>query len=65
MIISLCLPLSQTSNNKDSTIGKMKMTYFGVRASAEIAKLVLAYSKTEYEFVGVTFEEWPKVKPSQ
>jgi len=55
---------SSTSTNEPVNMGKMKMTYFGVRARAEISKLVMAYSNTDYEFVGVTFPEWPTVKPT-
>jgi len=45
-------------------MGKMKLTYFGVRARAEIQKLVMAYSKTDYDYVHVDFADWPKIKPT-
>ena len=45
-------------------MGKMKLTYFGVRARAEIQKLVMAYSKTDYDYVQVDSAAWAKLKPS-
>merc|ERR1739842_19260 len=43
--------------------GKMKLTYFGVRARGEISRLVLAHSKTDYEFEERTFQDWAELKP--
>merc|ERR1712154_542092 len=51
-------------HSKSSTMApKMKLTYFGVRARGEISRLVLAHSKTDYEFEARTFENWAELKP--
>merc|ERR1712110_303814 len=49
--------------HQSSTMGKMKLTYFGVRARGEISRLVLAHSKTDYEFEERTFQDWAELKP--
>ena len=50
---------------------KIKITYFHcspeikLRARVEIARLVLAAAKKEYDYSSVGFGEWPALKPSK
>ena len=40
-----------------------KLYYFGVYARGEAARMLLAHSKADYEFVSFGMEDWPKYKP--
>jgi len=42
---------------------KIKITNFYLRARVEIARLVLAAANVNYEFIGVEFSDWDKLKP--
>jgi len=59
-------PVTGTSNENSPTMApsKIKITNFNLRARVEIARLVLAVAKVDYEFVGVEFSEWPAMKPT-
>lgn len=41
-----------------------KLTYFEVRARGELCRMVLHAAGQEFQDVRITFEEWPKLKPS-
>ena len=44
-------------------MGKMKLTYFNLRARAEIARLILAQAGEDYEDKRIEFSDWPALKP--
>ena len=46
-------------------MGKMKLTYFNLRARAEIARLILAHAGEDYEDKRIEFSEWPAIKPCE
>jgi len=41
-----------------------KLTYFKARARGELIRLLLTAAGQKFEDVTITFEEWPKLKPS-
>ena len=41
----------------------MKLTYFNLRARAEIARLILAHAGEDYEDKRIEFSDWPELKP--
>lgn len=41
-----------------------KLTYFPVRGRAEFIRMLFAEANVPYEEVNVSFEDWPKVKPT-
>ncbi|GFR86158.1 glutathione S-transferase [Elysia marginata] len=41
---------------------KVKITYFDLRARGELARLVMAAAKKDFEDVRVQFADWPKLK---
>jgi glutathione S-transferase len=42
----------------------LKLTYFNLRARAELSRLILAYAGVEYEDIRVDQSRWPEHKPS-
>ena len=44
---------------------KIKLTYFDVRARAELSRIILAQAGVEYEDCRIKGEEWQKMKPSK
>ena len=42
-----------------------KLTYFPLRARAELARFVFVQAGVKYEDVRVTFEKWPELKPGK
>ena len=46
-------------------MGKIKLTYFNLRARAEIARLILAHAGEDYEDKRVEFSDWHALKPSK
>ncbi|XP_065565689.1 hematopoietic prostaglandin D synthase-like [Artemia franciscana] len=40
-----------------------KLTYFNLRGKAEVARLLFAYAKVNYEDVRIEREQWPEIKP--
>jgi len=43
---------------------KIKLTYFDVRARAELSRIILAQAGVEYEDCRIKGEEWQKMKPN-
>ncbi|KAK3739046.1 hypothetical protein RRG08_025135 [Elysia crispata] len=43
-------------------MSKVKITYFDLRARAELARLVMVAAKKDFEDVRVQFPDWPKLK---
>ena len=44
---------------------KIKLTYFDVRARAELSRIILAQAGVEYEDCRIKGEEWQKMKPGK
>jgi hypothetical protein len=44
---------------------KIKLTYFDVRARAELARMILAQAGAEYEDHRIEKSEWAAMKPSK
>ena len=42
-----------------------KLTYFNVRARAEVARMLFALADVEYEDYRLKPGEWPELKPSE
>ena len=42
-----------------------KLTYFPVRARAEVIRFVFAQAEVKYEDVRIKQETWPELKPSK
>ena len=42
-----------------------KLTYFNVRARAELIRFVFAQAGVEYEDVRVSWDQWQELKPSK
>uniref|UniRef100_A0A914PYX1 glutathione transferase n=1 Tax=Panagrolaimus davidi TaxID=227884 RepID=A0A914PYX1_9BILA len=41
-----------------------KLTYFDTRGLGEAIRLILRYTKSDFEDNRITFEQWPKIKPT-
>ncbi len=44
---------------------KVTLTYFGVRARAELIRLILKAGEIEFEDKRISQQEWPEIKPSE
>ena len=44
---------------------KIKLTYFDVRARAELSRMILAQAGVEYEDCRIKGEDWQKMKPGK
>ena len=44
---------------------KLKLVYFNARGRGELARLIAAYGKLDFEDVRVDFHEWSSLKPSK
>ena len=56
----------QTCNKKESPMApKYKLTYFNIRARAEMTRLLFAAANVPYEDVRFEFKDWPELKPSK
>lgn len=42
-----------------------KLVYFAGKGRGEISRLLFAAAGVKYEDKRITFEDWPKVKPSE
>lgn len=43
----------------------IKLVYFNLQARGEPVRLILAAAGQKYEDVRISFEDWPKEKPSE
>ncbi len=57
------IPLLRLLDPGDSTT--MKLTYFGGRYKAEVARILLAYGNVDYENVRIKDEDWADLKESE
>ena len=42
-----------------------KLTYFNIRARAELARILFALKGVKYEDIRIEMADWPKIKPSK
>ena len=53
------------SCRQSSIMVHYKLTYFNLRARAEILRLIFAVADEKYEDVRVEDDKWPALKPSE
>ena len=56
---------SSCDSSSDATMSTYKLTYFPVRARAEVIRFVFVQAGVKYEDVRIKKEDWPELKPSK
>ena len=56
---------SSCDSSSDATMSTYKLTYFPIRARAEVIRFVFAQAEVKYEDVRIKKEDWAELKPSK